>query len=563
MSNGGTKWKNRRVGNNRANMYTHGRKLIDYSDSDDNAELEARRGGPSVMRDSDISEDKSTCTNRSRITERTGLTRNTGDHDSSSDRRGSSNTGKGGGMPYCDARDDSDDSDKGKAPAPQFSSDEEDSQHAGGEASLSSDSENSEWYMSDSYSSDYSDDDEDKQHARTAFEKFRMPEDRARMVMRRLGGRRPQYAMEKAKMPRWLQRDFKDMERFFTQKLNLVRGAWGAVRQETYEKTEERVRGLLGYLVQVTNGQCLRGLSPSLENLLYNERDKFLGYIRYLRDERGLTTSTLSNHASMIIVLLRYLFNITKVDERKKVYQGLFQQWRDFRNSLTRAAQAASSRKDLDTERALGKLTPTYQELVAVVAHLLRKAKKAEGGRKHVAVQEACIMSLFVLLPAMRSGIWRTMQLHQEAFDDHAHQKYLDEHMVNYMFYNKNETTFTVVSHKNNKRNHPVTMHIRHSDVPKVHAILLLYIANHREALLTTARDRRAGQDYLFFNSDTGHPLDTSNKMTRWISNLVTRSALEMGLHPDRIHQFKCTPHHCRHAMWEYVHRYVVCAGVI
>jgi integrase len=281
----------------------------------------------------------------------------------------------------------------------------------------------------------------------------------------------------------------------------------------------------------------------------------WLGYINYLNDRRHLQVGTLAQHASMIVAVIQYLQATTRHEDRVPEYKRLLTTWRAFRNRLCRQHMAVIRSKDMDTDRAQGRLIPTWQELVMVVGHQLGKASPADGSMPmHEDVQTACVLALFVLLPAMRSGIWRTLQLHQDAAGDSARQRFLDSQKVNYMYYDEQQEAFTLKFNKDHKRNFPVMSHIRRAEVPRVHDVLFEYICHHRRPLLRLTRDRNAGRDYLFFNAQTGHPYDKPFKMALWVSKLVRRAAVELGLYPGRAMSIKCTPHTFRHALYEYIH---------
>lgn len=255
----------------------------------------------------------------------------------------------------------------------------------------------------------------------------------------------------------------------------------------------------------------------------------------------------------MVVTVIEYLKRTTRHESRVEEYTKLLKTWRQFRNRLCRQHMAVIRAKDMDTDRAQGRLIPTWQELVMVVGHMLAKVNPEGAVPYHEDVQAACVITLFVLLPAMRSGIWRTVQLHLDAAGDSARQRFLDSRRINYMFYDQQLEAFTLKFNKDHKRPHPITTYIRRAEVPKAHDILAQYVFNHRRSLLRTARDRQAGRDFLFFKAHTGHPYDKPSAMALWVSKLVRRASAELGLYPGRVTDIKCTPHTFRHALYEYI----------
>lgn len=408
---------------------------------------------------------------------------------------------------------------------------------------------------SDDASSFWSEEDSDSELSDDEFANFKLCDSQAGYMG--LGVRRGKYAMDLGSMPKSVRRDFRRLKRYYTSETAIERGGRPPVTLGTYDKLEERLRGLLGYLDHLTDGACMQGVAPRLENVLYDHRNLWLGYITYLNAERNLQVGTLTQHASMVINIADYFHRTTKVEERKSEYEKLLVSWRAFRNRLARKHTSVIRSKDIDSERANGRLIPTWPEFVALVGYLIGKIDNTEGARKHVAVQEACILALFVLLPAMRSGIWRSIQVQQEAFNNPSRQRHLDADKVNYLFYDEQARCFTIQFHRDHKRSHPVTAYIRQCEVPRVHDLLLLYVASHRRPLLRGARDREAGRNSLFFNAETGRPLDKSSKMAIWTTRIVRRAVAEMGLYPNRAATVKCSPHVFRHALYEYVNRYV------
>lgn len=334
------------------------------------------------------------------------------------------------------------------------------------------------------------------------------------------------------------------------------------MKEETWHKVEEHLRGLLGFLHKATDGHWLDGASPRLDKIVFEQFGRFIGYIEYLRDERALANGSQSQHCSMIINLFSYCGHVTHHPDRKDLYEALVEIWRGFRNRLHKTAEGTSRLMDLDTQRALGIYKPDWAELIDMAGHLLRRIDEVEGGLRHVAVQEACLVSLFVLLPTMRSGLWRTMQWKPAALNDAGLQRRLNHNCVNYMFYNDKERTFVVQFFRNLKNHFPVTFLIRASEVPRVHDVLHNYIYEHRQALLTTA-ENRAADDFLFFNATTGRPIDDSAKMKHWFEGVIKQCAREMGHVAAELKRFKCGPHHCRHALYEYVHTYVWVCGLV
>lgn len=405
---------------------------------------------------------------------------------------------------------------------------------------------------SDSDVSIFSDDDSEFDNVEDEFRSFRVTNRNAESIQ--LGSRRGKYTKEKRDMPPKTRKGLKHSQRYFTEPVWPARGNRPPITLGSYEKLEERLRGLLGYLDEITQGKCFALPKPRLEDVLFENRDRWLDYFRYLNDTRNLQVGTLAQHASMMIRVIEFLLHTTKVEERKPVYEKLLVSWRAFRNRLSRQHMAVIRSRDMDTDRANGVLLPTWQELVMVVGHLMDKVEHAPNAEKHVLAQDLCGLALFVLLPAMRSGIWRSLQLHQDAADDVARQRYLDSKCVNYLFYVERERAFTVRVNKDHKRNYPLVFYIRQDETPKVHDILLAYLADHRYPLLRTARHRSAGRDYLFFNPISGHPYDKASQIAVWITKVVRRGAGEIGLYPGRgTTAIKCNPHSFRHALYEYV----------
>lgn len=261
----------------------------------------------------------------------------------------------------------------------------------------------------------------------------------------------------------------------------------------------------------------------------------------------------------MVVSVLEYLINTSKSKERRTGFAKLHKAWRGFRNNLAKQHAQNRRARDIDTDRADGMLIPTWPEFVMIGGHLLAKASRRPDGTPpdSINVQEACIIALFVFLPAMRSAVWRTLQYHQAAAKSEQHRKYLDTKGINYMYYNDDTETFTVRLNTNIKRKHAVVVSVRRSEVSRVHGILKYYMFHHRLPLLRRSANKLAGRDFVFFSPTTGQPFDNASKMAKWVSSIVRGAAAELGiLQQDgkNSSKLKCTPHVFRHALYEHIH---------
>lgn len=103
------------------------------------------------------------------------------------------------------------------------------------------------------------------------------------------GRKRARYTMDKKNMPRSLRHDLDRMCFYFTDKLAMARYPKPVITRESYLKLEERLRGLLGYLDELTQGECFhKHAKPKLEQVLWERRKGLLGYMHYLNDRRLL-----------------------------------------------------------------------------------------------------------------------------------------------------------------------------------------------------------------------------------------------------------------------------------
>lgn len=58
--------------------------------------------------------------------------------------------------------------------------------------------------------------------------------------------------------------------------------------ETSYAKTEERVRCLLGWMDDVTQGEIFQGQAPRLELIFWEKRHILIQYIHFLSDRRQL-----------------------------------------------------------------------------------------------------------------------------------------------------------------------------------------------------------------------------------------------------------------------------------
>lgn len=100
------------------------------------------------------------------------------------------------------------------------------------------------------------------------------------------GRRRLKYTLSKEDMPRSIRHDLKHFKHYCTAKIAPKRWPKGPMQLASYTKLEEKLRGLLGYLEELTQGQCFAGESPQLEDVLWDRRHGLLGYMHYLNDRR-------------------------------------------------------------------------------------------------------------------------------------------------------------------------------------------------------------------------------------------------------------------------------------
>lgn len=261
----------------------------------------------------------------------------------------------------------------------------------------------------------------------------------------------------------------------------------------------------------------------------------------------------------MIVNVLQYLINTSSSKKRRLGFARMLGTWRVFRNQLVQQHTKTVRARDMDTDRENGMLIPTWQDLIMIGGHLLAKTRKRpEGTAPYSAdVMEACMISLFVFFPAMRSAVWRTLQWQQGAHKDPKRQRYLDSRNVNYLFYDGQEETFTLRLNSNLKRKNAVVINIRRSEVPRVHDILAYYLYHHRMPLLRNTKDHLAGREFVFFHPSTGYPFDSASKMSKFVSSVVKGAAVELGLYDgkaDNVKYLKCTPHVFRHALYEHIH---------
>lgn len=258
----------------------------------------------------------------------------------------------------------------------------------------------------------------------------------------------------------------------------------------------------------------------------------------------------------MLVNVLQYLINTSTSRKRRKGFARQLKAWRVFRNQLVQQHMKTVRARDIDTDRANGDLIPTWPEFIMIAGHLLAKThKKPDGTAPYSAdVMDACLISLFVFMPAMRSAVWRTLQWQQTAAKDRKRQKYLDHRKVNYMYYDGDSETFTLRLNSNIKRKNAVVMCVRRSEVPRVHDLLAYYLYHHRMPLLRSTADKIAGKEFVFFHPSTGYPFHTASKMAKFVSDIVKGAAAELGLYDGKTANLKATPHVFRHALYEQVH---------
>lgn len=108
-----------------------------------------------------------------------------------------------------------------------------------------------------------------------------------------------------------------------------------------------------------------------LDDLIYDNQTRLLGYMVYLKKTRLLQTGTLSMHASMVVTVLRYLSHTTRKEGRAAEYTKLLKEWRAFRNRLASEHSRVIRERDMDTARENGALVPTYSELMMVSRFLV------------------------------------------------------------------------------------------------------------------------------------------------------------------------------------------------
>lgn len=101
------------------------------------------------------------------------------------------------------------------------------------------------------------------------------------------GRRRARYTLDKKNMPRSLRHDLDRLAHYFTEKIVPARWPKAEMTRASYLKLEERLRGLLGYLDELTQGACFQS-HTKLEQLLWEKRKVLLGYMHYLNDRRLL-----------------------------------------------------------------------------------------------------------------------------------------------------------------------------------------------------------------------------------------------------------------------------------
>ena len=259
--------------------------------------------------------------------------------------------------------------------------------------------------LSDSDCTDgMSDSDDDLSYSDDEFHRFKIKDNSGDIAAAR--GRRKRYALPVVDIPSTLRRDLRRFKKHLTEPVWIARGASASITEGTYHKLNERLRGLFGYLVEVTNGAALDG-DVRFEALMFNHRHMFLAYIRYLQDQRMLQAGTICQHASMIVTVTKYFVATTKIEERRLEFAKLVTTWKAFRNRINSIHIRTIRSKDLDSERNHGALVPTWQEYGMIAAHIYRRVDLAvsTGIEEHTRVMDALQIFLLFCLPAMRSGM--------------------------------------------------------------------------------------------------------------------------------------------------------------
>ena len=146
-------------------------------------------------------------------------------------------------------------------------------------------------------------------------------------------------------------------------------------------------------------------------------------------------------------------------------------------------------------------------------------------------------------LLGIMTGVWRTLQIHQDASDNPQRRRWLISKNVNFMFHVPEQHAFCIHLNTDIKRKTPVVTYLRQQEVPVVYDLMVRWVHHSRRRLIRTVRDKAAARDYLFFNATTGLPLDTASKMSHWIGRLVTTAAVQLGLYPNRAAKIRGTPH--------------------
>lgn len=264
--------------------------------------------------------------------------------------------------------------------------------------------------LSDSDCTDgMSDSDDDLSYSDDEFHRFKIKDNSGDIAAAR--GRRKRYALPVVDIPSTLRRDLRRFKKHLTEPVWVARGASASITEGTYHKLNERLRGLFGYLVEVTNGAALDG-DVRFEALMFNHRHMFLAYIRYLQDQRMLQAGTICQHASMIVTVTKYFVATTKIEERRLEFAKLVTTWKAFRNRINSIHIRTIRSKDLDSERNHGALVPTWQEYGMIAAHIYRRVDLAvsTGIEEHTRVMDALQIFLLFCLPAMRSGMLIQLQ---------------------------------------------------------------------------------------------------------------------------------------------------------
>ena len=298
--------------------------------------------------------------------------------------------------------------------------------------------------------------------------------------------------------------ELKDLRTFYIRALNPLRRA-NPFSVGTVDKMVERILGFMHFCMTI------KQLTTDISLSLFNDVHLFTSYIEYLRDDRKLMPSTITNFLTVAINVVK--FNLVQVDESADTDKApQVQSFRAFQRQFQRESYQIAKRKKEGLCFTKSSQQFYFAHVLETLRHLRDKYFDSKGIAKARHLHDFVLLALYVRANPGRSKEIRTLQLYLESEKNEPFNFDKLEGGNFIVFEPGLNVVYLVQSDfKTCKTSGPSRLDIS-SDEELIY-FLKLYLNERRSLLLGKSHD-------FFFVNHNGAAFPTSSAIAKYIGNV-------------------------------------------